>query len=101
MPIRYIGRTTDFLGKKLGYLLYNLPGFGVGRLVYRNMKFSRYPEPSYYVITRVEPQKVQQKVPYNKPCPSRDRSDTKVDIWGRCVWRGEDLGNENCLMFFP
>lgn len=52
MPIKYIGRTTDFKGKPLWEILGNLKNFGVGRLVVRN-RFQRYPEPCYMKILKV------------------------------------------------
>lgn len=66
--VKFIGRTTSFKGKRLFDILCRLKDFGVGRVVYRNKFFERYPEPSYYVITKVDP----------------DMSDpTQVsDIWG-------------------
>ncbi|BET02911.1 ribosomal protein S34 [Nesidiocoris tenuis] len=54
MPIRLIGRTTDFRGKTLWEILGNLKDHGVGRLVQRN-RFQRYPVPSFFRILRVEP----------------------------------------------
>lgn len=53
MPIKLIGRRTDFRGKTLWEVLGNLKNFGVGRIVARNM-FQRYPEPSYIKIMKVE-----------------------------------------------
>lgn len=53
MPVKYIGRTTDYSGKTLWEIVGNLKNFGVGRLVKRNM-FERYPEPSYHRIIKVE-----------------------------------------------
>lgn len=55
MPITYIGKTTHFKGKTLFEILSNLKNFGVGRLVVRSA-FQRYPEPTFYIIKRVEPQ---------------------------------------------
>lgn len=52
MPIKLIGRTTDFKGKPLWEILGNLKNFGVGRLVIRN-RFQRYPEPCYMKILKV------------------------------------------------
>ncbi|XP_046827996.1 uncharacterized protein LOC124428210 [Vespa crabro] len=52
MPIKYIGRTTDFKGKTLWEILGNLKNFGVGRMVIRN-KFQRYPEPCYMRILKI------------------------------------------------
>lgn len=52
MPIKLIGRTTDFKGKPLWEILGNLKNFGVGRIVIRN-RFQRYPEPSYMKILKV------------------------------------------------
>jgi len=92
MPIKYIGRTTDFLGKELGYILYNLPNFGVGRMVYRNM-MQRYPEPCYYKISRIEPRTRVYKEPYGQTYnPSYNPGSTKVEIFAQAVFRGEDKG---------
>ena len=56
MPnIRYVGKHIDHRGKRLYEILLKLKNFGVGRMVYRNMFKDRYPEPSYYIITKVEP----------------------------------------------
>jgi len=52
MPIKLIGRTTDFKGKPLWEILGNLKNHGVGRIVIRN-RFQRYPEPSYMKILKV------------------------------------------------
>ena len=53
MPIKYVGRTTDFKGKTLWEIVGNLKNFGVGRVVVRSI-FERYPEPSYLKICKVE-----------------------------------------------
>jgi hypothetical protein len=53
MPIKYVGRTTDFKGKTLWEIVGNLKNFGVGRIVARST-FERYPEPSYLKICKVE-----------------------------------------------
>lgn len=55
MAIKLIGRTTYYQGKRLFDILCRLKDFGVGRIVYRNREVERYPELSYYVITRVDP----------------------------------------------
>ncbi|KAG7209883.1 hypothetical protein KM043_011484 [Ampulex compressa] len=52
MPIKYIGRTTNFKGKTLWEILGNLKNYGVGRMVIR-YKFQRYPEVSYMRILKV------------------------------------------------
>lgn len=52
MPIKYIGRTTDFKGKTLWEILGNLKNFGVGRMIIRN-RFQRYPEACYMRILKV------------------------------------------------
>lgn len=52
MPIKYIGRQTDFKGKTLWEILGNLKDFGVGRMVIRN-RFQRYSEPCYMRILKV------------------------------------------------
>ncbi|EDV95759.1 uncharacterized protein LOC6558503 [Drosophila grimshawi] len=51
--IKYIGRTTDFRGNSLWEIVGNLPDWGVGRMVIRNM-FQRYPEPCYMRILKVQ-----------------------------------------------
>lgn len=55
MRIHQIGRKTYCQGKRLFDILCRLKNFGVGRIVVRNHYLERYPEPTYYVITRVEP----------------------------------------------
>ncbi|KAH8301217.1 hypothetical protein KR018_007954 [Drosophila ironensis] len=50
--IKYIGRTTDFRGNTLWELVSELPNWGVGRMLIRNM-FQRYPEPCYMRILQV------------------------------------------------
>ncbi|KAI4499564.1 hypothetical protein M0802_005460 [Mischocyttarus mexicanus] len=66
MPIKYIGRTTDFKGKTLWEILGNLKNFGVGRMIIRN-RFQRYPEPCFMKILKIAtldaPDK---KVPYEE-----------------------------------
>lgn len=56
MPIKLIGRKTDFSGKTLWEIVGNLKNLGVGRLVKRNM-FERYPEPSFFRIAKVHTEK--------------------------------------------
>lgn len=51
--IQYIGRTTDFRGNTLWEIVGNLPDWGIGRMVIRNM-FQRYPEPCYMRILKVQ-----------------------------------------------
>lgn len=51
--IEYIGRKTDFRGNTLWEIVGNLPDWGVGRMVIRNM-FQRYPEPCYLRILKVQ-----------------------------------------------
>ncbi|KAH8257367.1 hypothetical protein KR038_007837 [Drosophila bunnanda] len=51
--IKYIGRTTDFRGNTLWELVSELPNWGVGRMLIRNM-FQRYPEPCYMRILKVQ-----------------------------------------------
>ncbi|XP_046467164.1 uncharacterized protein mRpS34 [Neodiprion pinetum] len=60
MPIKYIGRTTDFKGKSLWEIVGNLKNGGIGRIVARQM-FERYPEPSFIKILKVE------ALPYEEP----------------------------------
>ncbi|XP_032673024.1 uncharacterized protein LOC116844948 [Odontomachus brunneus] len=77
MPIKLIGRTTDFKGKPLWEILANLKNFGVGRIVVRN-RFQRYPEPCYMKILKVA------------AMPSSDKpySDRKVVVLVERVFRG-------------
>ena len=55
MPVKYIGRTTYLEGKRLFDILCRLKNFGIGRMVYRNRLMKEFPEPTYYVITKVAP----------------------------------------------
>lgn len=56
MPIKYVGRLQpSFHGKTLWESLCRLKNFGIGRMVYRYSFNQRYAEPSYYIITRVNP----------------------------------------------
>ncbi|XP_049957203.1 28S ribosomal protein S34, mitochondrial [Schistocerca serialis cubense] len=73
MPIKYIGRTTDFRGKPLWEILGNLKNFGVGRIVVRSM-FERYDEPCYFVIRKVE------------AMPNEETR--KVCVWAEKIFRG-------------
>ncbi|XP_015122745.1 uncharacterized protein LOC107045123 [Diachasma alloeum] len=52
MPVKLIGRTTDFSGKSLWELVGNLKNHGKGRIVVRQ-RFQRYPEPSFIKIIKV------------------------------------------------
>ncbi|XP_067001217.2 small ribosomal subunit protein mS34 [Anabrus simplex] len=78
MPIKYIGRTTDFKGKTLWEIVGNLKNFGVGRIVVRS-RFERYPEPSYLKICKVE------------TLPNEDPR--KVRVWAEKVFRGRKYTN--------
>ncbi|XP_029672324.1 28S ribosomal protein S34, mitochondrial [Formica exsecta] len=77
MPIKLIGRTTDFKGKPLWEILGNLKNFGVGRLVIRN-RFQRYPEPCYMKILKVAAM----------PLPDALHIDRKVMVLVERVFRG-------------
>ncbi|EGI65411.1 PREDICTED: uncharacterized protein LOC105146111 [Acromyrmex echinatior] len=77
MPIKFIGRTTDFKGKPLWEIVANLKNFGVGRLVIRN-RFQRYPEPCYMKILKVA----------GMPLPDRPYNDRKVMVLVEKVFRG-------------
>jgi len=56
MPrIQQIGRVTYYEGKRLFDILCRLKNFGVGRVVLRNHYVHQYPEPTYFVILKVEP----------------------------------------------
>ncbi|KYN40666.1 hypothetical protein ALC56_04975 [Trachymyrmex septentrionalis] len=77
MPIKFIGRTTDFKGKPLWEIVANLKNFGVGRLVIRN-RFQRYPEPCYMKILKVA----------GMPLPDRPYIDRKVMVLVEKVFRG-------------
>ncbi|CAL1683088.1 unnamed protein product [Lasius platythorax] len=77
MPIKLIGRTTDFKGKPLWEILGNLKNFGVGRLVIRN-RFQRYPEPCYMKILKVAA----------LPMPDKPYTDRKVMVLVERVFRG-------------
>jgi len=55
MRIQYVGLKTTFEGKRLFDILCRLKNFGVGRVVVRSHFLKQYPEPSYFVITKVVP----------------------------------------------
>jgi len=55
MKVQFVGRETYYQGKRLFDILCRLKNFGIGRIVVRNHYLERYSEPTYYVITRVEP----------------------------------------------
>ncbi|KZC13731.1 PREDICTED: uncharacterized protein LOC107191846 [Dufourea novaeangliae] len=55
MPIKYIGRKTDFKGKTLWEILGNLKNCGVGRMILRS-QFQKYREASYMRILKVAAQ---------------------------------------------
>ncbi len=55
MPIRYVGKEISHRGKRLYEILCKLKNYGVGRMVHRDTFSKRYEEPSYYIITRVDP----------------------------------------------
>ncbi|XP_064541751.1 uncharacterized protein mRpS34 [Drosophila montana] len=73
--IKYIGRTTDFRGNSLWEIVGNLPDWGIGRMVIRNM-FQRYPEPCYMRILKVQAVDEQ---------PDNER---KVRVTVEKTWRG-------------
>ncbi|XP_063696290.1 uncharacterized protein LOC134827532 [Culicoides brevitarsis] len=51
--IKYVGRTSNQVGKTVWEIVGNLKNFGVGRYFKRN-SFERYPEPCYMRILKVE-----------------------------------------------
>ncbi|KAL5018082.1 hypothetical protein ScPMuIL_003804 [Solemya velum] len=75
MPIRLIGKHGHFKGKTLYQLALNLKNFGVGRVVTRQA-FQRYPEKSYYILTKVVP-------------VMSDTRQSHGEAWGHRVFRGE------------
>jgi len=86
MPtVKFIGRTSYNRGKRLFDILARLKGFGVGRIVYRNAFLERYAEPSYFVITKVNPDMT-------------DLTEAEIDArnksiaYGMKVWRGQQWG---------
>ncbi|KAI5697643.1 28S ribosomal protein S34, mitochondrial [Diaphorina citri] len=81
MPIKYIGRTTDFAGKTLWEILGNLKGYGVGRLLYRQ-RFQRYPEPCYFKILKVQP------VQHDGNLENPHENYRKVMVYVASVFRG-------------
>ena len=54
MKTIYVGRKGNFHGKRVWEILANLKNFGIGRMITRSI-LSKYPEPSYHIIKRVEP----------------------------------------------
>jgi len=85
VTVKLIGRTTYLRGKRLFDLLSRLKGFGVGRIVYRNVFYERYPEPSYYIITKVDPD-------MTDPTEAEIDSTCKSIAYGMKIWRGEQCG---------
>ncbi|KAK7868236.1 hypothetical protein R5R35_000638 [Gryllus longicercus] len=73
MPIKYIGQTTNNVGKTLWEIIGNLQNYGVGRIIARG-SMERYPEPCYIKICKVE------------ALPHEERR--KVDVWAEKVFRG-------------
>ncbi|EDW17390.1 uncharacterized protein LOC6586649 [Drosophila mojavensis] len=73
--IQYIGRTTDFRGNTLWEIVGNLPDWGIGRMVIRNM-FQRYPEPCYMRILKVQ------------AVDEQADSERKVRVTVQKTWRG-------------
>ena len=55
MKIHYIGKEVPENGKRLMYILGRLKNYGVGRMVYRVATHEKFPEPSFYIIKKVEP----------------------------------------------
>jgi len=55
MPVQLVGRKTHFEGKRLFDILCRLKNFGVGRIVARHRFLQRYKEPTYFIITKVDP----------------------------------------------
>ncbi|KAK6171416.1 hypothetical protein SNE40_019609 [Patella caerulea] len=79
MRIRYVGRIAHFKGKTLYEIACNLKNFGEGRVVTRLNFLNRYPEKSYYRLTKVQP----------------DLTDLKLRegvAWGEKIFRGDNLG---------
>ncbi|KAL1129176.1 hypothetical protein AAG570_013706 [Ranatra chinensis] len=74
MPVKYVGRVTDFSGKTLWEIVGNLKDFGVGRLVKRHM-LERYPEPSFIRIVKVD--------------AAKNEEPRKVRVWAEKVFRGQ------------
>lgn len=79
MPVRQIGRKAYFHGKTLYEILRNFKNYGVGRMVMRYEFNRRYPEPSYYILTKVEPDMTCSKL-------------GNGNAYGKYVFRGEEFG---------
>ena len=54
MPIKYIGKKSEFTGNLLFEILNRLKNYGVGRVIIRN-SYKNFPEMSYYIIRKVIP----------------------------------------------
>jgi small subunit ribosomal protein S34 len=79
MPIKYVGIPIEYKGKTLFEILSNLKNFGVGRILVRS-RYERYPEPTYYRITRVEPQ--------------MDEYNRYGKAWSEQIFRGRNMGEQ-------
>ncbi|GAB1600189.1 28S ribosomal protein S34, mitochondrial-like [Argonauta hians] len=79
--IRLVGKVNlDWSGKPLYRLVSNLKNNGVGRVVARHSFYNRYPEKSYYRLTKVEPY-------------FRDPARRSGKAWGIKVFRGKEFPN--------
>lgn len=84
--VKYVGKTLPFFeGKRLFDILCRIKNFGIGRIVYRNAFYKRYPEPSYYIITRVQPD-------MTDPTQASIEPTMRHLAYGRQIFRGEDRG---------
>ncbi|ESO87410.1 hypothetical protein LOTGIDRAFT_235086 [Lottia gigantea] len=76
---RFIGRESHFRGKTLYEIASNLKNFGEGRVVTRLAFHNRYPEKSFYRLTKVVPN-------------FTDTDLRKGKAWGEKVFRGDNCG---------
>lgn len=78
--LKYVGKKTDLVGKTLWEILGNLKDFGIGRIILRNSMASRYKEPCYMRVLKVQaqPNEVPPKIKVFRP--PNDLRDKDVSV---------------------
>lgn len=80
--LKYVGKTTPFMGKTLWEIIGNLKDFGVGRIVVRHTQVERYKEPCFMRILEVnaQPNVVPPKIKVFRPPNDLRDKDVSVKI---------------------